>query len=150
MTNVVPLVDIDSKDKQMYRDCLAGISVRTIAKRYSVTEAEALAAMDRCLTPLDLQMRLHTLQLELDRLDEMESIFHASMLKGDHASAHLMIRLKELRADYVGLRAPLWIDPTQLQVKEVNTTDKIQRVLDDLVAHKALAKPEDDPASDEG
>ena len=27
MTNVVPLVDIDSKDEQMYRDRLAGISV---------------------------------------------------------------------------------------------------------------------------
>ena len=140
MTNVVPLIDIDSNDKQMYQDRLAGISVRTIAKRYGVTEAEALAAMDRCLAPLDLQMRLRTLQLELDRLDEMENIFHASMLKGDHTSAHLMIRLKELRADYVGLRGPLWIDPTQLQVNEVNTTDKIQRVLDDLVAHKALAK----------
>jgi hypothetical protein len=62
------------------------------------------------------------------------------MLKGDHATAHLIIRLKELRADYVGLRAPLWIDPTQLQVKQVITSDKIQRVLDDLVAHKALAE----------
>ena len=92
MTKRCPFwVDIDSKDKQMYRDCLAGISVRTIAKRYSVTEPEALAAMDRCLTPLDLQMRLHTLQLELDRLDEMENVFHASMLKGDHAPSHLMI-----------------------------------------------------------
>jgi hypothetical protein len=45
-------------------------SVRTIAKRYRVPEAEALAAMDCRLTPLDLQMRLHALQLELDRLDE--------------------------------------------------------------------------------
>jgi hypothetical protein len=27
MTNVVPLVDIDSKDEQMYRDRLADISV---------------------------------------------------------------------------------------------------------------------------
>ena len=91
--------------------------------------------------PLSQQLRKHSLELELSKLDEIEEIFHSSMKEKNHASAAVIMRVKEMRADLLGYRAAIRVDATQIvQAEQPNTTERIQKVLDELVT---LPKPEE-------
>jgi hypothetical protein len=150
MSNDVNFADIDTRDEQMFQLRLSGMSVRKIAKQFNVTEAEAQKAIAEQCTPISQQMRKHTLELELDRLDEMEEIFYPSMKEKNTASGHLVMKIREMRADLLGYRAAIRVDATQIiQAAEVNSSDRIQRVLDDLATNR-LAKAEPEIESDEG
>ena len=136
---IVEVVEIDERADQMFHLRLAGHSVRRIARQFQVSEAVAQAAIQHCVPPISDQMRKHTLELELARLDQMQAVFYASMLQGNHQSAAICLKIKELRGDYLGIRAASRIDPIQL-VKaaepEPTTTERIQKVLDELAAQR--------------
>ena len=114
---------------------LSGHSVRRIARQFQVSEAVVNAAVQHCVPPISDQMRKNTLELELARLDQMQAVFYPTMLQGNHQSAAICLKIKELRGDYLGIRAASRTDPIAL-VKaaepELTTTERIQAVLDDL------------------
>ena len=78
-SKVVSLVDVDTRAEQMFELRLSGMSVRKIAKQFGVSEAEAQKQIEAQCTPLSVQMRKHVLELELDKLDEMEAIYYPKM-----------------------------------------------------------------------
>ena len=140
MSKVVSLVDVDTRAEQAFQLRLTGMSVRKIAKQLGMTEAEAQKAIESQCVPLSQQLRKHSLELELSKLDEIEEIFHSSMKEKNHASAAVIMRVKEMRADLLGYRAAIRVDATQIvQAEQPNTTEKIQRVFDELAT---LPKPE--------
>ena len=137
---IVGMIEIDERADQMFLLRLSGHSVRRIARQFQVSEAVVNAAVQHCVPPISDQMRKNTLELELARLDQMQAVFYPTMLQGNHQSAAICRKIKELRGDYLGIRAASRTDPIAL-VKaaepELTTTERISGVLDDL-AHNPL------------
>ena len=143
MSKVVNFADIDTRAEQAFQLRLTGMAVRKIAKQLNMTEAETQRAIESQCTPLSAQMRKHALEIELARLDRMEEIFDPAMQEQNTAAGHLVLKIKEFRADLIGHRAAVRIDATQIvQAEQLNTTDKIQKVLDEIAALPKPAKPD--------
>jgi hypothetical protein len=61
-------------------------------------------------TPVSTQLKLHTVELELHRLDEPASVYHPKTLAGDLSAAALVLRIQERRSALLGNDTPLKID----------------------------------------
>jgi hypothetical protein len=149
VSKVIPLSDIDTRAEQAFQLRLNGVSVKRIAKALGMTEGEAQRAIEASCTPISEHMRKHSLELELHRLDRMEEIYSSGMKDQNTAVGHLLLKIREFRSDLLGTRAPVRIDAVQVvKAAEGNTTERIQRVLDDL-AGRAEDKPNepDEPAA---
>ena len=114
---------------------MEGASIRAIARQFKVSESEVQATVARMCTPLTAQLRAHTFELELERLDELQKAFFADAQKGDPAAAAITLKIIERRACMMGIDAPR-ADPMQLiavasPVKETST-DRIKAALDRL------------------
>jgi hypothetical protein len=71
----------------MYLDRLAGKSVRSIAEEFGISPTEAQAIISAQCTPVDTQLKLHTVELELERLDQLAATFHPKAIAGCASSA---------------------------------------------------------------
>ena len=78
----------------MYLDRLAGKSIRVIAEEFGISTTEAQAIISAQCTPVDTQLKLHTVELELARLDELASVYHPKAVKGCISSAVLLLRIQ--------------------------------------------------------
>src|SRR6516225_8514002 len=81
-----------------------GQSYRQIAEHFRIAPTTAqshVIAAVKDLMPVD--QRAEVLQLELDRLDAMQSSIAANAEKGDLAAIKVMLDLMALRAKYLGL-----------------------------------------------
>jgi hypothetical protein len=135
-TNVVELVD---RDSQIFRLRLAGMSVRAIARQFRLTPAQVEAIVTGQCTPVTKQMKAHAFELELERLDELQSAFYAAAMAGNPQAAAITIKIYERRAAMLGYDAPsaIRLDPVQLveaAKPQENSTDKIKAALDRIAA----------------
>jgi hypothetical protein len=97
-------------------------------------------------------MKATALELELERLDQYQASQHQDAIKGDRDAIAMCLKIAELRADFLGTRAPaaVRIDPVQLMEQaqpQLTTTDRIKAALDriaamnddgDLIAEKSV------------
>jgi hypothetical protein len=102
------------------------------------------------LTPITPKLKATALELELERLDQDQASQHQDAINGDRDAIAMCLKIAELRADFLGTRAPasLRIDPVQLreQAQPVETTtERIRRALDEIAARK----PREDPIAEE-
>jgi hypothetical protein len=59
--------------------------------------------IERCCASIDTRMRLNTLALELERLDELQSVFYADVMKGDVPAAAIVLKIAQRRSALLGL-----------------------------------------------
>jgi len=129
--NVVELVD---HSQAMFRLRLAGESVREIARQYRISEKRVQETIERMCTPITKQMKAHTLELELERLDELQAAFYRAAREGNLGAAAITLKIVERRAAMLGLDAPSAVrtDPVLLiesSKPQETSTDKIMAAL---------------------
>jgi hypothetical protein len=148
-TTIVEIVDVDMA---MFRLRLAGKSTRMIARELHVAEDKVRETVEKMLTPVTPKMKATALELELERLDQYQASQHQDAIKGDRDAIAMCLKVAELRADFLGTRAPaaVRIDPVQLMEQaqpQLTTTDRIKAALDriaamnddgDLIAEKSV------------
>jgi hypothetical protein len=112
-TTIVEIVDVDMA---MFRLRLAGKSCRMIARELHVAEDKVRETVEKMLTPITPKMKATALELELERLDQYQASQHEDAIKGDRDAIACCLKIAELRADFLGTRAPsaVRIDPVQL------------------------------------
>jgi hypothetical protein len=94
-------------DDRIIQQRVSGRSARAIAKAEGCTLAEVNRAIDRFTeTTIDDKTRMHTLALELARLDELQETFYARALEGDVACGALITKIIERRCVILGLYTP--------------------------------------------
>lgn len=111
--------DNEQRDDRVYRMRLLGISPRTIADQVGCTIADINAIVDARLPKLSNEFRAQSMRLDLERTDQIISHCVGQMAKGSLAAGHLLLKTREVRADLLGTRAPLRVDPVQL-VETIN------------------------------
>jgi len=135
-------VEVADRDEQIFCARLAGKSVRLIAKRFGLTVEEASKIIEERCAPLSASMRRQELQLDLERLDALQTVFHEAAMRGDVASAAVYIKILERRALVLGFDQPAStrVSPIEVTVAPQETsTDRIRRALEDLARERLPA-----------
>jgi hypothetical protein len=132
-----------------------GESVRAISKRYNVTPADVNDVLDRFATAtITHKTRIHTLALELERLDGLYRNFEQQARGGDVHSGLLLTKIIERRCVLLGLAAPVRFDPHVVNAQTEqpkNSTERIREALDRLCGVRPLLDgTEADPQGDSG
>ena len=63
---VISVPEIITRERAMYLDRLNGKSIRSIAEAFGISPTEAQAIISSQCTPVDVQLKLHTVELELE------------------------------------------------------------------------------------
>jgi hypothetical protein len=140
----VAVIDLDERDQAIFEARLAGKSVRQLARQHRLTMAQVDDIVATHLVPETVEEQARAKQIELARLDVCQNAIHDKVRAGNVAAVMASVKIGERQAAIRGSDAPLKLDPIQLlqAAQPVTTTDKIQRVLDELAAHKRLSGPE--------
>jgi hypothetical protein len=126
----------------MFRLRLAGKSTRMIARELHVAEDKVRETVEKMLTPITPKLKATALELELERLDQYQASQHQAAIDGDLEAIAMCLKIAELRADFLGTRAPtsLRIDPVRLVEQaepQKTTTDRIEEALNRIAATRA-------------
>src|SRR5262245_46325983 len=135
-------VEVVDRDEQIFRARLAGKPVRVIAKQFALSTEEVSKIVEERCTPLSPAMRRQALQLDLERLDALQTVFHEQAMRGDPASAAVCIKILERRALVLGFDQPAStrVSPIEVVTKPAETTtDRIRRALEDLARERLPA-----------
>ena len=114
-------MDQDDRESMIVEQRLAGTSVPAIAKQFGCSSSEVEAAVDRRLNyyPLDNNMRLRAIKLDVARLEALMVPFYVRALsERDVAAGTLCVKILERRAMLLGLDSPTRIDVVQVQAQE--------------------------------
>jgi hypothetical protein len=115
--SIVELIDIE---EQIFRARLAGKSVRRIAHEHHMSIANIQSIIEKNTIVVDNRLRLATLALELERLDELQKPFYVAALNGDVQAAAILLKVQERRASYLALDCGTRVDPRPLPNEETN------------------------------
>jgi len=140
------MTDIDDVEEQVFRERLAGKSLRVIAKQFNRDVAEVSEIVTRMCAPLSPELKRQALSLDLERLDALMAVFYAKAQAGDQGAAMVVLRCQERRASLLGLDIPASARSdavVQIAMAPVeSTTDRIERALARLAAERpALPAP---------
>src|SRR5262245_45220333 len=144
-SNTRAVVDRADREEEIFRARLKGRSVRAIAREFACEIVEVEEIIEKMCAPASAAMRRQALALDLQRLDELQTVFYEKAQDGDTASAAIVIKLSERRASLLGLDVPASVrgDAVQLAIitppQPESTTDRIRRALDLLAAERLPA-----------
>ena len=131
------------RDRKVFRLRLNGVPVRQIAETLHCTPEEAQAAVIRMCGGVTPDLRTRTIEIDLERLDDLNQIYYQKARAGDHEACALVIRLMERRARMLGLD----IQPRgetalhESMPRPQTSTDKIMEALERL-AHGPVIEGE--------
>jgi hypothetical protein len=141
-------VEVLSREEQMFQARLSGVPIRRIAMEHGCTPEEAQNIISGMCTSVTAQGRLHSLELELERVDVLQEVFFTKAKAGDPQCAAIVIRLQEIRSNLLGLNAPVsYLNSVQLMTQPMqpeNSTDKILAALNRL-AHNSSGNGSTEP-----
>jgi len=130
------------RDRKAFRLRLNGVPVRQIAHQLDCTVGEVEGSLTRMCGGVTPTLRARTVEIELERLDDLTQIYFGKAREGDYDACALVIRLMERRARMLGIdiqpRAGISDDS---RPEPATTTDKIMAALDRL-AHGPVIEGE--------
>jgi hypothetical protein len=109
--------EVLTREQQIYSDRLSGLSVLAIADKYRTDVVEVQAIITRMCPSISTALKLATVELELARLDELQSYFHAKARTGDAQAAAIVLRVSEARRQLLGINSPLSVDVVQVRAE---------------------------------
>jgi hypothetical protein len=136
---------VDGED--IIRARLGGESERVIARRLKITIQDVRDALDRfSATVINHHTRLHTLALDLERLDEMITAFRPMAKSGDVQAGALVAKLIESRRIMLGLTLPARADQVILDSQAPPAKSSTQRIAEviDRLCLEGPEKPQED------
>jgi len=140
--------EVLTREQQIYEDRLIGLSVLSIAEKYRTDVGEVEAIIARMCPSISMQMKLATIELELARLEELQTAFHTKAKSGCVQSAAILLRLSEARRQLLGLDSPLKVDAVQVRAEAAPTASSVGRIraaLDRLA--NGTSKPLEEPTN---
>jgi hypothetical protein len=134
-------------------DDIVNKRVRRIARDHGCSVDQVHAALDGHPLQTDRDRYLkRVLGMQLMELDELELAFRDKALRGDVASAQLLVKIAQCRAALLGLNAPIGHAVAVVQPEPVDaetSTDKIMAAIDYVCGMKhqdgVPASDQDDP-----
>lgn len=135
MDNAVEIADY-AHDDEILKLRVGGLSVRSIARRFAISDAAVDAALGRVLARLDNHHRVRTAQIELERLDFLHRAQFAKAMQGDTAATNTCVRISERRSALLALDSPVRVDIVERsrEAEPVpNSTERIRRTIDALI-----------------
>jgi hypothetical protein len=137
----ISVPEIITRERAMYLDRLAGKSVRAIAEAFGISPTEAQAVISSQCAPVTTQLKLHTVELELARLDELASVWHPKALAGCAQAAALVLKIQERRSCLLGTDTPLKIDAVQVRAAAMpQQPSSVDRIMEAI--RRIAGKPE--------
>jgi len=120
-----------------------GESIRSISKRLGCSVGDINDCLDRfAKITISANLRVHTLALELERLDRLQRTFESIAETGDVQAAALVTKIIERRCIMLGIAAPPRVDPhliAQQAPPVQNSTERIRAAIDRI---RAMPSPE--------
>jgi hypothetical protein len=143
MATIISLNDAGAsleRDRMAFKLRLTGMSNRRIAEELRCTVSQVEASLVRMMGGVTPELRHRTLQIELERLDVLQAAHFEKAAEGDDDATLTTLKIMERRARMLGLDAPARIDVIEraLTAKEVNSTERIQQVLDEIAGKSNL------------
>src|SRR5215467_1647177 len=137
MTDITEVID---REEAIFRARLTGKSVRQIAREFGCGPDQVSAIIERACAPVSPEMRRQVLALDLERLDQLQTVFYERAMEGDAASAAIALKVSERRAALLGLDVPASVrgDPVQLTIQAApeTSTERISRLIAAIVAER--------------
>jgi hypothetical protein len=128
------VIDLHDRDAQIFEAWVQGDRVADIAQQFRCPSDAVLKAIDKFVVVIDDDFRRRLMTREVERLETMHARFFQMAREGDHAAAHVCVKIGERRARLLGLDAPQQMDMTLLAAPRGNSTDRLKAVLDRLIA----------------
>lgn len=150
MTEAVIVEDHNSRDENVFRARLAGISPRRLAEQHGLQLAQVNAIVAKKLVRLDNSYRAQALALDLEMLGELQARTFKTAMTGDIGAGHLLLKIAQRRSDLLGLDAPVRLDLMQVQTHEVSSTAEIRSALDELMKSGPGPRAQADPTPVKG
>ena len=124
------IVEVCDAETVMYRLRLQGVGVKELAKQFKVPEKRVREIVEKMCEPIDALTRGRMLQIELERLEELQRAHHEAATHGDTTATVVLLKIAEHRAALAGLFASAAVraDPVQLVEAghtRLTTTDRI-------------------------
>ena len=95
------------RDRMAFRLRLAGMPVRQIAQELKCEPADVQGSLMRMCAGVTPELRARAVEMELERLDDMQQVFYLKMRNDSSEEAGaLVLRIMERRAKLLGLDAP--------------------------------------------
>src|SRR5262245_23105508 len=134
-------VEVTDRDLVIFEQRLAGRSVHEIAHEFRLSPREVDAAIERSCQPINQDLRLRTLGLELERFDRLTKVFYERALEGDSAAAAVTLKIAERRSAMLGLDVATAnrTDPIQVAIevaKPQTSTERIEAAIAALIAER--------------
>jgi uncharacterized protein YbjQ (UPF0145 family) len=134
-SNVVDTLDLDA---DILARRLGGLSIRRLAREFSITQTAVLNSLDRSLPQLSPQLRTRLYREDLQRLETLIGAHWASAATGSQSSTQLVLRLLERRAAMLGADAATRIDVVVEQVGATpDSTSQLLAMLDQIAAERS-------------
>ena len=135
------LMDDAERDEQIYTMRLAGVAIRTVARKFNVSVADVNAAVDRQMPRIDNAYRARCLSMDCAALEKLQGRFLAQALTGDVAAGHLVVKVAERRARALGLDAPLKLDVISIAAPPESSTQALRRIFEEVTALEPAEEP---------
>jgi hypothetical protein len=147
--DLVPLEDPadDPRGDQMFQMIMAGQSPRAIAKSFGCTSKEVERACLARLPTVDEASVRKRFRLQLAYMESLQLAFFTKALRDEcTASATIALKANERLSAMLGYDAPRPTQPITVTVEPTpNSTEKIRRVIDNLIGKRPQPAPPDDP-----
>jgi hypothetical protein len=121
------------RDRKAFRLRLDGVSVRSISEQLKCTPAEVEGSLIRMCGGVTPTLRARTVEIELERLDDLTTVYFAKARDGNLEACAMVLRLMDHRAKVLGLYIqPRAFAPDEDRPQQSNTVDKIMAALNNL------------------
>jgi hypothetical protein len=121
------------RDRRAFRLRLNGVPVRAIATQLECTPADVESSLIRMCGGVTPSLRARTVEIELERLDDLTQIYFGKAREGDYEATGLVLRLMERRSRMLGLDImPRAFASDENRPPPASTTDKIMEALNRL------------------
>lgn len=94
------------RDRQAFRLRLAGVSERQIAEQLKCSRDDVRGSLMRMAGGVTPELRARTIEMEMERLDDMQKAFYLKVTAGDETACAIVLRIMDHRAKMLGLYAP--------------------------------------------
>ena len=135
---ISPPPEVITRERAMFLDRVRGKSVRAIAEEFGISPTECQAIISSQCQHVDMQLKLHTVELELARIDALSAVYYPLAQAGNQAACATWIRLQERRAAYLGTETPLRIESTMARAEAAPRSSGVDRIMEAL---NRIAKP---------
>ncbi|HKA81571.1 MAG TPA: hypothetical protein VKD43_16150, partial [Xanthobacteraceae bacterium] len=130
--DVIHIDDVASRferDRKAFRLRLNGVPVWQIAETLQCSAHEVDASLKRMCAGVTPELRSKTVELDLERLDDLMQVYFLKARGGDKEAANLVIRMMDRQSRFLGLDVLPQATAARDQTREPKGFEKIREAI---------------------